>query len=222
MIKIMHFIRSHKRIIIFFLVLFLISTTFVLMQPWLLSKVKQSPQLYSIYHYISNQIEQRSLLWLFIATFIGSIFVFSSPVELIFVYYILTGANVFLSLIVATAGIMSARCINFFIGSKFRYLNSNLRQRSLEFKKKFRSTQTTMIYIGNFFPAFPIEHYSVFQGTTHYRFKKFFLHNTIAKLLKLVIIAVFLKLLLWNFHLLNISFYDLIKDFMGTLFNLVH
>jgi len=200
---------------------FLISITFFLMRPWLLEQIKQSPWMSNIYYSINNQIQHRSLIWLFIATFIGSIFIFSMPVELVFVFYVITGANMFLSVIVATAATITARCVNFLIGSKFRHLTANLKEKDENFHKKFRRTTTSLIFFGNFIPAFPVEHFAVFVGTTHYKFKKFLIYETLGKFLKLMLIAVFLKFLLINLDLLSVSFYDLTKNFMAWILNLL-
>lgn len=219
--KIKNFAVEHKQILIFMAITFVISTTFFILRPWFMDAIMESPSLSAIYQSINSQIYQKSMMWLFIATFIGSIFVFSLPVELIFVYYVITGANVFLSIIAATAGTISARCLNFFIGSKFRHLTTNLKEKDERFKKRFHKTQTSLIFFGNFIPAFPVEHFAVFVGTTHYNFKKFLIYETAGKLLKFIIIAVFLKFLLMNLGLLSISFYDLTKDVMTLILDLL-
>lgn len=219
--RIKQFLIEHKQILIFMGITFLISTLFFLLQPWIMKEIRANPGLLSIYDSINSQIQHRSLIWLFAASFIGSIFIFSMPVELVFVYYVVSGANMFLSVIVATAGTISARCLNFFIGSKFRHLTTHLREKDDNFKKKFNKTQTSLIFFGNFIPAFPVEHFAVFVGTTHYNFKKFLVYEIAGKLLKLMIIAVFLKFLLMNLNLLNISFYDLTKNFMAWILDLL-
>ncbi len=219
--KIKSFAIEHKQILIFMGITFLISTTFFLLQPWIMKEIRASPGLSGIYDSINSQIQHRSLVWLFVATFIGSIFIFSLPVELVFVYYVITGANVFLSIIVATAGTISARCLNFFIGSKFRHLTSHLKEKDENFKRKFHKTQTSLIFFGNFLPAFPVEHFAVFVGTTHYNFKKFLVYEAAGKLLKFIIIAVFLKFLLMNLDLLSVSFYDLTKNVMAWILGLL-
>lgn len=219
--KIKNFVIEHKQILIFMSITFAISTTFFIVQPWLLNIIMESPPLSAIYQSINAQIHQRSLIWLFIVTFIGSIFIFSLPVELMFVYYVITGANIFLSIIAATAGTISARCLNFFIGSKFRHLTTNLKEKDERFKKRFNKTQTSLIFLGNFLPAFPVEHFAVFVGTTHYNFKKFLTYQFAGKVLKFIIIAVFLKFLLINLELLNASFYDLTKQVMQWILDLL-
>lgn len=143
------------------------------------------------------------------------------PVELSFVYYIITGANVFLSIIAATLGTISGRCVNFFIGSKFKYLTAHLKEKDARFQKKFNNTNTSLIFFGNFLPAFPVEHFAVFIGTTHYSFIKFLKYQLAGKLLKLTIMAIFIKLLFWNLDLLNVSFYDLTKTFIKWVLDIV-
>jgi membrane protein YqaA with SNARE-associated domain len=215
------FCIEHKQILIFMAITFIISTTFFILRPWLLEQIKQSPWMSNIYYSINDQIQHKSMIWLFIATFIGSIFMFSMPVELVFVYYIITGANVFLSLIAATAGTISARCVNFLIGSKFRHLTAHLKEKGENFNRKFHKATTSFIFFGNFIPAFPVEHFAVFVGTTHYRFKKFLIYEIAGKFLKLLIIAIFLKFFLMNMDLLNANFYDLTKDLMAWILNLL-
>ena len=219
--KIKNFAIEHKHIIIFMVITFAISTTFFILRPWIINTIMESPSLSLIYQSINAHIHQRSLIWLFIATFIGSIFIFSIPVELIFVYYIVTGANVMLSIIAATAGTISARCLNFFIGTKFRNLTAHLNDKDEKFRRKFHKTQTSLIFLGNFLPAFPVEHFAVFVGTTHYSFKKFLIYQTLGKTLKFIIIIIFLKFLIINIELLNISFYDISKDIMQWLLDLL-
>lgn len=219
--KIKNFAIEHKQILIFMGITFAISTTFFILRPWLMNVIMDSPTLSAIYQSINSQINQRSLIWLFITTFIGSIFIFSLPVELVFVYYIATGANIFLSIIAATAGTISARCLNFFIGSKFRHLTSNLKEKDENFRRKFNKTQTSLIFFGNFLPAFPVEHFAVFVGTTHYNFRKFLTYQVLGKTLKFIIITVFLKFLFINLELLNISIYNLTKDIMQWILDLL-
>ena len=219
--KIKNFAREHKYLLIFIAITFIISSTFFILRPWLLEQILKSPWMSSIYQSINNQIRHRSIIWLFIATFIGSIFVFSMPVELVFAYYVVTGADIVLSLIAATAGTIIARCVNFLIGSKFRHLTAHLKDKDENFKRKFHKTQTSLIFFGNFMPLFPVEHFAVFVGTTHYRFKKFLIYEITGKLLKLIIIAVFLKFLLINLDMLNISFYDLTKNLMTWILDLL-
>lgn len=215
------FAIEHKRILIFMAITFAISTTFFLLQPLLLAWIRGNPALSGIYDSVRAQILHLSLVWLFVATFVGSIFIFSLPVELVFVYYVVSGANPILAILIATAGTIAARCVNFLIGSKFRHLTSHLREKDEEFKKKFHKAQTSLIFLGNFIPGFPVEHFAVFVGTTHYRFRKFLTYEIAGKLLKYILIASFITFVLYNMQIVDINFLDITRQFMSWLTGLL-
>ncbi|MEM4710422.1 MAG: VTT domain-containing protein [Candidatus Woesearchaeota archaeon] len=221
MIKIKKFFSEHKKLIIFVIILFSLSTAFFLLQPFILKIIKNNPGLYSIYNYIIFQINNKSILWLLIISFFGSIFIISIPVEMLFLYYIMSESNIFLSIMAATIGTICARCVNFYIGTKFKHLSEHITKKDEFSKKKFNKTQSSLLFIGNFIPAFPIEHFAVFVGTTHYDFKKFLIYQIIAKTIKLILIVVFLKFLIINLQFLNISFYDIVKKFLIILLDLI-
>lgn len=212
---------EHRKIIIFVLITFLITGMLFILRPVIINEINKNPELHKIYMYINTQISNRSILWLFLATFFGSIFLFSIPVELIFAYYIISDANIVLSIIAATIGTISARCINFFIGTKFKHLTTHLREKDEDFKKKFNRTQTSLIFLGNFIPAFPVEHFAVFVGTTHYNFKKFLIYQLLGKILKFILIVLFIKSLILNIEFINMNIYELTKNIVQYIIDIL-
>lgn len=219
--KIYYFYKEHKQIILFLLLTFAITGIIFLIKPLIINEINKNPTINSIYNYINTQIKHRSIFWLFLGTFFGSIFIFSSPVEFLFTYYILTDANVFLSILAATAGTISARCINFFIGYKFKNLTAHLREKDENFKRKFNKTQTSLIFLGNFIPLFPVEHFAVFVGMTHYNFKKFLIYQTSGKIIKFILIVIFLKFLIITPDILNINIYELTKSMIQYILDII-
>ncbi|GIU68954.1 MAG: hypothetical protein KatS3mg002_0190 [Candidatus Woesearchaeota archaeon] len=219
--KISSFYMEHRKIIIFVLITFLITGMLFILRPVIINEINKNPELHKIYMYINTQISNRSILWLFLATFFGSIFLFSIPVELIFAYYIISDANIVLSIIAATIGTISARCINFFIGTKFKHLTTHLREKDEDFKKKFNRTQTSLIFLGNFIPAFPVEHFAVFVGTTHYNFKKFLIYQLLGKILKFILIVLFIKSLILNIEFINMNIYELTKNIVQYIIDIL-
>ncbi|MGV8151278.1 MAG: VTT domain-containing protein [Candidatus Woesearchaeota archaeon] len=216
------FYKEHKAIILFMLIMFGITTIIMLLRPVFMNWIYSNPDLDAIYESIKYQVENLSLVWLFVGTMVGSLVIFGLPVELLFLFYILSGANPILSIIFATAGIMIARMANYYIGYRFRHYTRHLLEKNDKFKKKFHNIQTSLIFWGNFLPVFPVDHYIVFVGASHYNFKKFMLLNGLGKLIKLIVLFIFAKYVALKYiSIININFFDVVKQIMMFIFSII-
>jgi len=202
-------------------IMILISTALVLLQPVFLKWILQNPDLANDYSYVKEQLNERSIFWLMIFCFVGSMFFISLPVEWVFLYYVFTGSNPFLALIVTLIGVMSARTFNFWFGHLFRkYTLKHIINKDQKFKKKFHDVQSGICFWGNFVPGFPIELFAVFVGTTKYSYRKFMMYNVLGKTIKLLLFVALSRFVM-DLALFNISFYDIVRNFFQFVLNLV-
>lgn len=215
--------QEYRNMIIFMSVIVIISLIIIALQPFLIKLINSNPKLSEIYYHALLQVTRLSLLWLFIATFLGSLFFISVPSEFIFLYYIFSGANPVYTVVVAFFGIMLGRSLDFLFGSIFRrYTLKSIIGRKKDFKKRFRKIESSLVFFGNFIPIFPMELFTVFIGTTKYPYWKYLAYNGSSKLIKLVIMAIFIKyFMFYEANILSFQFFDFVKGIMEFILSII-
>jgi membrane protein YqaA with SNARE-associated domain len=215
---------DYKNIIVFMFIILVVSIIIVLLQPLIFKVINKSPALAADYYYALSQIGKLSMLWLFIVTFLGSLFFISVPSDFIFLYYIFNGANPVNTIVATFFGVMLGRSVDFGFGAMFRkYTLKSIITKKYDFKKRVRKVESSLVFFGNFIPIFPIELFIVFIGTTKYTYWKFLLYNGLGKILKLIIMALFINYLLYNeAQVLSFHFFDFIKGIIEFMLSIVH
>jgi membrane protein YqaA with SNARE-associated domain len=190
-------LREYGGLLRFFGAIVLITIILILLQPVLLKMIAANPDLNETYQFVVGQIHRTSILWLFIIAFIGGLFFIAIPVDIIFSYYLIMGADPLLCIIAAFVGVMLSRCLDFWFGHLFDdYVREKILREDVEsFNARFSRWESSIVFFGNFIPLFPLEPFIVFLGTTDYKFTKFLLYHGMGKLLKLVLIAAFILLI---------------------------
>jgi membrane protein DedA with SNARE-associated domain len=213
------FYKKNKRVINFIIFMVIFLFILILMRPLFLKAIQINPELYETYKFVQGQLDKNSMLWLYIITSIGALFFISIPSDLILVYYIISGANPFLTIIVYFAGHMSGRTIDYGIGFSFSKIVTErvLKDDYDNFSKKFSKWEASLLFFGNLIP-FPNEFFCAFVGTIKYNYWKFLLFNGAGKLLKIIIIVMFLKyFLLYNTEFLTFDFFEFVKNLLELL-----
>lgn len=156
----------------------------------LLTLLQKNPTVWSLYQTIAQEIQARTLLGLFYASFFGGLFFVSLPVEVIFLYYL--GLNYYVVQVttVVMLGNMLGMALNYFIGRLIgeRLVQKLMKESYPKFMKKLDRAGAFLILVGNILP-FPIEPFAVFLGAVKYKFSRFMLWTFIGKLLKFAILA---------------------------------
>jgi membrane protein DedA with SNARE-associated domain len=171
----------------------------IIFDTLLLNIVKSVPALNSVYEYALLQLRDTSMVWLFVAAFLGGLFIIPLASDFLFAYYILVGANPFLTIIVTFIGVMIARAVDFWFGRLFSdYAHKHfIKENAKKFHEKFDKWGSSVLFFGNFVPFFPNELFIVFIGATEYKFKKFLFYHGLSKLLKLILIILLVKMFLY-------------------------
>lgn len=159
------------------------------LSPYFFEYLKQHPTLNAIYTHISTQISEQTYLGLFYASFFGAIFFITIPLELILIYYISIGRNIFLiSLIIIIASVLGL-FINYIIG---RMLGAKVLKYLL--KENFDKTKNWVDKYGAFFLVIgaaipsPIEWACLIYGSAKYSIKKFLIYSAVGRILKVILI----------------------------------
>ncbi len=196
--RIIDFIKEHERIIRFIGVFLAIAVLAVVLQPIVLKIIKSNPDLSTTYNFITMQLNKMSILWLFIVVLVGTFFFIALPNDFLFLFYILRGADPFLTTLACFFGIFFGRMFNFWFGSLFRdYAKKHVFKKKFKsFHEKFHKHGGAWLFWGNFIPFFPMEQFNTFVGTTHYGFRKYLLYQSLGKLSKLILLYIGIHLLM--------------------------
>lgn len=188
---------------------------YIFYQPMILyfsSLLKSNPTIYSYFLFVKLQIVNNTLLGLFFASVLGSIFFLALPSEAIFIYFLDSTNYNFLFIILIMV-------IGNIIGLLFNYgFGRIMGERVLRFifkEKKFFSYQEKIdkyggliIFFGNIFPG-PVEIFSVFYGGFKYNLKQYLFLSFMGRLIKYVLLF-----LAFKFYWIEITYYWLyIKGF---------
>ena len=214
------FFEENKKIIYFIVGLMLIFIAITLLQPFFMKLIEKDPDASSTYHFVVGQIGDNSMLWLFVVSFISSLFFIIFPSDFIFSYYIIAGANPFLTLINYFLGVMLGRIVDYWIGFLFSDFVTKkiIKQDYNDFNEKFSKWGISVLFFGNLIPFFPIEFFVTFVGTLKFSFWKTFWYSVSGKILKLILLIVFFKyLILYNTQILNFNFFGLVQSAMKML-----
>ncbi len=177
------------KLLIISVVLILFYIGFLWIKPYLVAYLNSHPWINAIYQHIIYQISQKTYLGLFYASFFGAIFFIAIPLEIILLYYISLGYNIFfigaVSIIGGVLGLFINYLIGLLLGKKImKYL----------FKDSFNKMHDWVEKYGGFFLVIgcavpsPVELVTVVFGTAKYSIKKFFIYTTIGKILKIIIL----------------------------------
>ena len=199
-------------------IILLITLILVLMQPILLKIIKSNDDLSMTYNFIRLQLHNTSVLWLFIISFVGGLFFITIPSDIFFLYYIIRGANPIWCIIAVFVGVSLSRTIDFFFGHIFREYTYKhiIKNDAKKFDEKFDKWGNSIVFFGNFIPLFPIEPFIVFVGTTDYKYTRFILYHSLGKILKLILIVLFVEFFMHQ-HIFLVNFFDVIKRAVMTV-----
>lgn len=177
------------KIIIIAAILFLVWLLFLWLKPYFFAFLKNHPWLNAIYTHIAYQISQKTYLGLFYASFFGAIFFVTIPLEIIILYYISLGYNIFLIGLVSVIGGIIGLFINYLIGlvlgkKIMKFFLKDAYDKMHDWTEKYGGF---FLLIGCAFPS-PIELVTVIFGTTKYSIKKFFIYTTIGRIIKVILL----------------------------------
>ena len=198
---------------------FLLFVVLALLQPIILHLIQGNSSLNETYEFIKNQLTKNSIIWLFIISFAGALFFISIPIDIFFLYYIVNSANPWICILASLIGVMIGRSFDLWFGYLFRdYAYKNvIKEHKKYFNKKFSKWESMILFFGNLIPMFPIEPFVVFIGTTKYKYTKFLVYHGLGKLLKLILIVLFVKFFLQQQVLLSFNFFEIIRSMMAQL-----
>ncbi len=175
--------------LIFFMVLILMLYTMYAYRSVYVEFIRQVPYLGSVYDYVSFQIINKTLLGLFYASFLGSLFFIAFPIEPLFLFYSTLQYNGFVLLAVATVGGVLAMALNYLVGRLFseKHLHSH---KNGAWKKLTNRFAGPIIFIGNILPL-PIDVIALFLGAAKYSFRKFMLLTVLGRAFKFILLLYF-------------------------------
>lgn len=154
-----------------------------------LDLLRRNPTVWALYKVVAAEVEARSLLGLLYASFFGSLFFISLPVEVIFLYYL--GLNYYFIQVmtIVLLGNIVGMVLNYGCGWLIgeRVVQFFMRKSYPKFKAKINRAGVFIILIGNIIP-FPIEPFAVFLGAVRYPFRKFIAYTIIGKVVKFVLL----------------------------------
>ena len=214
------FIQDNKSIINFILAMIGILVLLTILQPYLLRLLQQNPEMYETYRFVESQLGKNSLLWLFMISFIGSLFFVTIPTDFFYFYYLLAGANIFSTTIVYFLGVTLGRIVDYWIGYIFSgfVIKHVIKKNEEEFNRKFGLWGSNILFFGNLIPFFPLEFFAAFVGTLKLNFWKFLLYNCLGKIVKLLLLVILIKyFMLYNIGFLNFNFFDFVKNMLEML-----
>ncbi len=160
---------------------------------WLKQKVLEilsmNPTIWYYYKVIEAEVQARSLLGLFYASFFGALFFIGLPVEIIFLYYL--GLNYYFVQIfsVVLVGNLLGMAVNYFLGWLLgsKLMEVLMKDKYKDFKKKLKKAGGFLIIVGNIIP-FPIEIFTFFIGAMRYSFLRLMIYTGIGKVSKFLLL----------------------------------
>ena len=155
----------------------------------LMTLLQANPHVWAFYQAISAEIASRSLAGLFYASFFGSLFFISLPIEIIFLYYIGLNYYVVQVFTITLVGNILGMLFNYGAGRLIgdKWIRKLLKEKYVRFRKKLDKAGAFIVLIGNIIP-FPIEPFSVFLGAVKYNFKSFIIWTIVGKVIKFLIL----------------------------------
>jgi len=135
---------------------------------------------------------------MFYAVFLGSLFFIVFPLEIIYLYYLYGGYNVFeiagIYLVASVLGLLLDYLIGLLFGERIlRYLFKDKLDKFQALGQKYGGF---FVFIGNML-IFPIQYFSLLLGSLRYSFKKFLFYTIVGIIIKLVILT------LWGSYILS-------------------
>ncbi|MEM2131226.1 MAG: VTT domain-containing protein [Candidatus Woesearchaeota archaeon] len=156
----------------------------------------------SIYLKIITLYKTKSILGLFLLTFLGSLFFLGFPGEVIYFIYIKAGYNILLISFLMIFSSLLAQIVNYLIGFfiEKKWLDSYIKEEKKHYKKSIKQYDSLFIVVFNILPL-PADLLSVFLGLVKYDFKKMLFFTFIGKIFKYVFL-IFIYFIL-NYALLT-------------------
>lgn len=153
--------------------------------------LQQNPTVWSAYQSIMAEVEARTLIGLAYASFFGSLFFISLPVEAIFVYYLGLNYYVVQIITIVMLGNILGMIINYGFGWLIgeRVVKFFMKKNYHSFRKKLDRAGSFLILLGNIIP-FPIEPFAVFLGAVKYKFRWYIFYTIIGKLIKFILLSI--------------------------------
>ena len=154
-----------------------------------MAALQANPQVWAFYQAISNEIASRSLMGLFYASFFGSLFFISLPIEIVFLYYLGLNYYVIQIFTIVMVGNLLGMLFNYGTGRLVgdKWIRKLLKEKYVRFRKKLDKAGAFIVLIGNIIP-FPIEPFSVFLGAVKYNFVSFITWTIVGKVIKFLIL----------------------------------
>jgi membrane protein YqaA with SNARE-associated domain len=213
------FFLNNKPLIYFWLIIVALLIIVAFLRPVIESFVMGSPELRDTYLFVKGQLDKNSMLWLFIISFLGSLFFITLTTDIFFFFFIVRGADPLQTVFIYMIAVVLGRVVNYWIGYLFSGFVTRkvLKQDYHDFNKKYSKIESSVLFFGNFIPLFPTEFYIAFLGTVKYDFWKVLLYNTLGKLIKLLFIAGSIEFVINNLGFFQINFFDEVKMFLEAL-----
>jgi membrane protein YqaA with SNARE-associated domain len=187
------FFKEYRTFLYFIGWMAILVIVFALLQPLLLKWVNSNPDTKETYDFVKDQLAKNSLLWLGIITFLGALFFVAIPTDLVFAYYIVNSRYPWLPMLIFFLGTMLGRTVNYWFGYIFSGFVTRKVLHNQDFSNKFVKLEESILVFGNIIPFFPNEFYVTFLGTLKFNFWKYLLFNSLGKILKIIIIVLFVK-----------------------------
>lgn len=173
--------------LVFFMVLGIMLYTMYLYRDIYVDFIRQVPYLGGLFDYVSYQIVNKTLLGLFYASFLGSLFFIAFPIEPLFLFYSTLEYSDALLLLIATLGGVLAMVFNYIVGMHFSKKHLHTPSKWKTFTNRFAGP---VIFIGNVLP-FPIDVVALFLGAAKYSFLRFLLWSTLGRSVKFILLLYF-------------------------------
>ncbi len=208
------FWQEYSRVILFAGGILVIALIIAAFQSYAIAHAAQDSWVSRTYTAAKDQLAQKSFFWLFMISFIGSTILVSLPAHFFYIYYILDGADPWMTTVVAVISVSLGRVVNYGIGFFFSRLvrKKILKEDVKTFNKKFSKWGVSLLVVGNFVPFFPIEALTVFLGSVKFNFWKFLLWLLAGKLIELLLLVLFIKYFLtYGVSILTFNIYEFLK-----------
>jgi membrane protein YqaA with SNARE-associated domain len=178
-----------KKIFIWAIILAALYVFFQIFKEDLFGFMKGYPIIWNIYTHIEAQILKHTLLGLLYYSFLSSLFFIFLPIEILFMYYMNFGFNIWSLLGIIMIGNLLGLSFNYWFGRivGLRFVKFLMKDNFERIHKKVSRYGGFIIFFGNII-IFPMEIASLLFGAMKYSYKKFFWYSFFGKIIKFIIL----------------------------------
>ena len=162
---------------------------FQLIKPYFFKFLQHHPVLNAIYEHITHQISEKTYLGLFYAATFGALFFITIPFEVLIIYYISLGYNIYLISIVALIGATLGLLANYGFGMMLgkHTLKHIFKDNYDKLKGWVDKYGGVFLFLGNLIPS-PIEPATVIYGAARYPIRQFIVYSLLGRMIKIILL----------------------------------